>query len=84
MAIPVGTPTIVAGADTKESWPSAEVDAAGRPYLAAEKWQRMGETENQTPGGFSRMFTWLYGNLPAEDRLRVVWLAGTLFFIIGG
>ncbi|KAG5184352.1 hypothetical protein JKP88DRAFT_269750 [Tribonema minus] len=36
------------------------------------------------PGALERAFTQLYGDLPAAERLRVAWLAGTLFFIIGG
>lgn len=44
----------------------------------------MGGIDDERPGLVERVFTSLYGNLPAEDRLRVAWLAGTLFFIIGG
>lgn len=63
---------------------SAEVDAAGRRYLASEKWQKMGGTGDERPGLVHRVLTGLYGDLPASDLLRVAWLAGTLFFIIGG
>lgn len=63
---------------------SAEVDAAGRPYLASEKWQRMGGMGDERPGLVERVLKGLYGDLPAADLLRVAWLAGTLFFIIGG
>ncbi|CBJ29086.1 conserved unknown protein [Ectocarpus siliculosus] len=63
---------------------SAEYDAKGRPYLESEKWQKMGGTGDDTPGVFARIFSGLYGDLPMSDRLRVAWLAGTLFFIIGG
>ncbi|CAM9921879.1 unnamed protein product [Ectocarpus sp. 12 AP-2014] len=44
----------------------------------------MGGTGDDTPGIFARIFSGLYGDLPMSDRLRVAWLAGTLFFIIGG
>lgn len=63
---------------------SAEVDAAGRPYLASEKWQKMGGMGDERPGLVERVLKGLYGDLPASDLLRVAWLAGTLFFIIGG
>lgn len=63
---------------------SAEFDDKGRPYLESEKWQKMGGTADETPGVFARIFSGLYGDLPLSDRLRVAWLAGTLFFIIGG
>lgn len=63
---------------------SAEVDAAGRPYLASEKWQKMGGMGDERPGLVERVLKGLYGDLPAADLLRVAWLAGTLFFIIGG
>ncbi|CAM9648266.1 unnamed protein product, partial [Phaeothamnion confervicola] len=67
---------------------SAEVDEAGRPYLAKEKWQRMTMPAGAGAGGgggsLEALFTKLYGNLPPEERFRVLWLAGTLFFIIGG
>ena len=26
----------------------------------------------------------LFGEIPPEDKLRVIWLSGTLFFIVGG
>lgn len=85
-------PAIVGGVDTNagdgagsgSARPSAEVDAAGRPYLPSEKWRKMGGTGDERPGLVDRVITGLYGNLPPEDRLRVAWLAGTLFFIIGG
>ena len=65
--------------------PSAEVDASGKPYLGSETWQKMGAVgQEEKKGLLDRVFTGLYGNLPLEDRLRVAWLAGTLFFIIGG
>lgn len=92
--LPATTASIVVGADTKEVGEpesgepaprrSAEVDDAGRPYLGGEKWQKMGGTDGNQPGLLDRVFTGLYGDLPVEDRLRVAWLAGTLFFIIGG
>lgn len=84
-------PAVVVGVDQKPvseetmSRPSAEVDASGRQYLASEKWQKMGAPgQEEKQGLLDRVFTGLYGNLPSEDRLRVAWLAGTLFFIIGG
>lgn len=86
--IPSTTAAIVVDAEghstPKAPIASAEVDAAGRPYLASEKWQKMGGTGGDTPGWLDRVFTGLYGNLEPSDRLRVAWLAGTLFFIIGG
>ncbi|CAM9492176.1 unnamed protein product [Pylaiella littoralis] len=86
--IPSTTAAIVVDAEdhsTPEApVPSAEVDAAGRPYLESEKWQNMRGTGGDTPGWLDRVFTGLYGDLHPSDRLRVAWLAGTLFFIIGG
>ncbi|CAN0028996.1 unnamed protein product, partial [Laminaria digitata] len=92
--LPATTASIVVAADTEEAGAaesgqpaprrSAEVDDAGKPYLDTEKWQKMGGTDGGSPGLLERLFTGLYGDLPVEDRLRVAWLAGTLFFIIGG
>lgn len=84
--IPAETPTIVVGGVAKAHGevPSAEVDKSGRPYLADQEWRKMGDEEGEKPGLVDRVFSSLYGNLPREDRLRVAWLAGTLFFIIGG
>ncbi|CAM9435695.1 unnamed protein product, partial [Sphacelaria rigidula] len=64
--------------------PSAEVDRTGRPYLADQEWQKMGDGGGERPGIVDRIVTGLYGNLQPKDRFRVAWLAGTLFFIIGG
>lgn len=64
--------------------PSAEVDKSGRPYLAEQQWQKMGDAGGERPGFLDRVFSGLYGNLDPKDRFRVAWLAGTLFFIIGG
>jgi AAA family ATP:ADP antiporter len=67
--------------------PSAEVDEAGRPWLEGEAWQKMGAGSAHQKQGDSAMealFKKLYGDLPVEERWRVAWLAGTLFFIIGG
>ena len=33
---------------------------------------------------FERVFERLYGKMSFEEKLRLIWLAGTLFFIIGG
>ena len=33
---------------------------------------------------FERVFERLYGKMTFEEKLRLIWLAGTLFFIIGG
>lgn len=93
--LPVATPAVVLGVDSKAgdttvtgrlvAPQSAEVDSAGRPYLSSEQWHRMGGGgEEERPGLLDRVFTGLYGNLAMEDRLRAAWLAGTLFFIIGG
>lgn len=86
--LPVATPAIVVGVSASSrsaEMTSAEVDKGGRPYLADQKWEKMGGTGNDdAPGMLDRVFSKLYGNLPREDRPRVAWLAGTLFFIIGG
>ncbi|CAM9593200.1 unnamed protein product, partial [Discosporangium mesarthrocarpum] len=64
---------------------SAEVDEAGRPYLQGKEWKTMGGIgTTRKEGPLEKLFVKLYGNLPVEERLRVAWLAGTLFFIIGG
>lgn len=89
-SLPSTTAAIVVdakGHPAPEAPMSAEVDAAGRPYLATEKWQKMdapGYGGREAAGLVDRIFTGLYGDLPVADRLRVAWLAGTLFFIIGG
>lgn len=93
--LPVATAAAALGVDSKAgdttvtgrpiAPQSAEVDSAGRPYLASAQWHRMGGGgEVERPGLLDRVFVGLYGNLAMEDRLRAAWLAGTLFFIIGG
>jgi len=56
--------------------------------LKDEKWQKMpfsgSSNEDEDESFFERTFKTLYGNLPKTERLRVFWLALTLFFIIGG
>ncbi|CAM9616756.1 unnamed protein product [Chrysoparadoxa australica] len=68
---------------------SAEVDEHGREYLAKESWKSMGteggeETEERGIGSWDDLLTRLYGDVPRAELLHVLWLAGTLFFIIGG
>ena len=64
---------------------SAEVDGTGRPYLASEKWQKVGGMgDDENPGLMARVFKTLYGDLPASEIFRVAWLAGILFCILGG
>lgn len=62
---------------------SAVVDSTGNEYLKGEEWKRM--DGRKAPLSFSeKIFQRLYGDLPYKERLRALWLAGTLFFIIGG
>jgi len=67
----------------------AEAAAGGK--LQEEKWSKMGmdqsceEAELDEPDGvFERVFTNLYGKMTWTEKLRLFWLSGTLFFIIGG
>lgn len=65
---------------------SAERDDKGQEYLSDEKWQRMGtQTASSRATAFlDRMVRKVTGGLEGEDLLRVIWLSGTLFFIVGG
>lgn len=86
-SLSVATLAVVVGVDSKSpsgKAPSAEVDRGGRPYLADQQWQKMDDIGGKKPGMIDQIVSSLYGNLAPEDRLRVAWLAGTLFFIIGG
>lgn len=65
---------------------SAERDSSGKEYLADEPWQKMGTKTMAGKAGelldkFARKVT---GDLHGDDLLRVIWLSGTLFFIVGG
>ena len=58
--------------------------------LKGTKWSGM-ELESGTStkdvaadSAFERVFERLYGKMTFEEKLRLIWLAGTLFFIIGG
>ena len=64
---------------------------AGRSYCSHREGRRMtvaglkGAGAGAPPKGLlGRIFSWLYGDLPPGDRLRVAWLSGTLFCIMGG
>uniref|UniRef100_A0A7S2SQY8 ADP,ATP carrier protein n=1 Tax=Rhizochromulina marina TaxID=1034831 RepID=A0A7S2SQY8_9STRA len=66
---------------------SAERDEKGQEILKEENWQRMGmveEEEEEDDNLFEQTFTRLYGKMSWNDKLRLLWLSGTLFFIIGG
>jgi len=67
-----------------------------QPVLKDEKWEPMNmpgdkplSSVNAAKTGtlnyyFEKVFTTLYGELAPEDRIRSMWLGGTLFFIVGG
>merc|ERR1719198_2054969 len=68
---------------------TAEAAAGGQ--LGDEKWSKMGmdktmdDSELDEPESlFERTFTRLYGKMTFDEKLRLIWLSGTLFFIIGG
>ena len=56
--------------------------------LKGAKWSGMelgGATPDTAPdSAFERVFENLYGRMTFEEKLRLIWLACTLFFIIGG
>lgn len=65
---------------------SAEKDAKGSEYLASEPWQKMGTKTVTTRAteymdNLARKVT---GDLEGDDLIKVIWLSGTLFFIVGG
>jgi ATP:ADP antiporter, AAA family len=65
---------------------SAEKDSKGQEYLAEEPWQKMGTTSTSAKAtayldALARKVT---GGLEGEDLIKVLWLSGTLFFIVGG
>jgi AAA family ATP:ADP antiporter len=75
--------------DTK----SAERDAEGREFLYNEPWTKMGtrtysDRASEYIDGIARKADGLArkvtGDLEGEDLIRVMWLSGTLFFIVGG
>ena len=66
--------------------------SSGEPEeLKATAWQGM-ELESATSptaprsadSYFEEVFTRLYGKMSFEEKLRLIWLSSTLFFIIGG
>lgn len=75
---------------------SNRMNAEKDPTLKGEKWVPMnmegGKTLSSVSAAqagtlsyyFEKVFTTLYGELAPEDRIRSLWLGGTLFFIVGG
>ena len=64
----------------------AERDEEGREHLGSAPWQKMGTRSFSSRASeyldtFTRRVT---GDLDGEDLIRVVWLSGTLFFVVGG
>lgn len=65
---------------------SAEKDESGEEYLSSQKWQKMDTNTFSSKASeyFDHMVRKVTGDLDGEDLLRVIWLSGTLFFIVGG
>lgn len=56
------------------SWKDMELETPAATKSASE----------ETPSYFEALFERLYGKMTWEEKLRLLWLASTLFFIIGG
>ena len=65
---------------------SAEKDDTGREYLKDEPWQKMGTKtfSSRATEYLDSMTRKLTGDLSGDELLKVLWLSGTLFFIVGG
>ena len=65
---------------------SAEKDEKGQEYLSTEPWQKMGTStiSSRATAYLDKMARKITGDLEGEDLIRVLWLSGTLFFIVGG
>ena len=79
---------MVAAAPAPAKPPPVKIDEPEE--LKGTKWSGM-ELESGTStkdvaadSAFERVFERLYGKMTFEEKLRLIWLAGTLFFIIGG
>jgi len=67
---------------------SAEIDPdTGREFLQDKDWKKMDTTVSFTSSAtefVDRVMRKITGDLEGDDLLRVLWLSGTLFFIVGG
>ncbi len=65
---------------------SAERDSKGQEYLPSEQWQKMGTktVTSQATDFMDKIMRKISGDLEGDDLLKVLWLSGTLFFIVGG
>lgn len=55
--------------------------------LRGQKWQKMGTQNSFTSRAteyFDKLTRRVTGDLEGDDLLKVMWLSGTLFFIVGG
>lgn len=67
---------------------NAEVDPdTGREFLQDKEWKKMDTTVSFTSSAtefVDRAMRKITGDLEGDDLMRVFWLSGTLFFIVGG
>jgi len=65
---------------------SAEKDESGAEYLSSTPWKKMGTdtVSSKASAYFDKLVRKVTGDLQGEDLLRVSWLSGTLFFVVGG
>lgn len=65
---------------------SAEKDESGSEYLPSTPWKKMGTTtvSSRASEYFDKLVRKVTGNLEGEDLMKVIWLSGTLFFVVGG
>jgi ATP:ADP antiporter, AAA family len=67
---------------------NAEVDPdTGREFLQDKEWKKMDTTVSFTSSAtefVDRAIRKIVGDLEGDDLMRVFWLSGTLFFIVGG
>jgi hypothetical protein len=65
---------------------SAERDSKGQEYLPSEQWQKMGTktVTSRATDFMDKIMRKISGDLEGDDLLKVLWLSGTLFFIVGG
>lgn len=66
---------------------SAERDSkTGQEYLADEPWQKMGTktVTSRATEMMDKVIRKISGNLEGDELLKVSWLSGTLFFVVGG
>jgi len=77
---------VAGGAEKAASVEAAAVNADWKGMELEENaaTKRATESESRVGGMFNSVFERLYGKMTFEEKLRLIWLAQTLFFIIGG